>query len=75
MRKVVELLERKRTLLDRRQEAHPEQLAEIERDLQEINRILTRLESEEAPPTAPLGPGERACGSGGRSGRAQSRRP
>jgi hypothetical protein len=53
MRKVVELRERKRTLLDRRQEAHPEQLAEIERDLQEIDRILTRLESEEAPPTAP----------------------
>ena len=53
MRHIAELLERKRMLLDRRREADPEQLAEIERDLKEIDRTLSRLELEEAPPTAP----------------------
>jgi hypothetical protein len=47
MHEVVVLLERKRTLLDRREEANSEQLATIEHDLQEIDRILSRLESEE----------------------------
>jgi hypothetical protein len=53
MRDVVELLERKRALLDRKQEAGPERLAEVERELQEIDQALNRLESPETPPTAP----------------------
>jgi hypothetical protein len=52
MREVIELLKRKRAF-DRRQEADPEQLAEIEQDLREIDHTLTRLEWEEAPSTAP----------------------
>jgi hypothetical protein len=50
---VAELLERKRMLLDRRQEARPEELAAVDHELQEIDEALTRLESKEAPPTAP----------------------
>ena len=53
MRDIAELLERKRMLLDRRQEAGPDLLDEVEKELQEIDRALTRLESKEAPPTAP----------------------
>ena len=53
MRDIAELLERKRALLDLRQNAEPEQLAKIEHDLRDIDETLTRLESKEAPPTAP----------------------
>jgi hypothetical protein len=51
---VAELLERKRTLLDLRQEAEPEHRAAVERELQKIDEALTRLESKETPPTAPM---------------------
>jgi hypothetical protein len=50
---IAELLERKRKLLDRRQEAGYEHLAAVEHELQEIDEALTRLELKEAPPTAP----------------------
>ena len=53
MRDIAELLERKRMLLDRRQEAGPEFLDLVEKELQQIDRALTRLESKETPPTAP----------------------
>lgn len=53
MRNIAELLERKRKLLDSRQEVEPERLAAVERELQEIDQALTRLELKEAPPTAP----------------------
>jgi hypothetical protein len=53
MRDIAELLERKRKLLDRRQEVGPEHLAALEHELHEIDEALTRLESKEAPPTAP----------------------
>lgn len=53
MRNVAELLERKRRLLDRRQQADPDNLARVERELQEIDCALTRLESKEVPRTAP----------------------
>ena len=56
MRNVAELLERKRTLLDRRHEAGREHLAEVEHELQEIDEALSRLEAKEAPPTAPISP-------------------
>jgi len=56
MRDIAELLERKRKLLDRRQAVGPEHLAAVERELQEIDQALTRLESKEAPPTAPHTP-------------------
>jgi hypothetical protein len=56
MRNVAELLERKRTLLDRRQEAGPDHLAEVEHELHEIDEALSRLESKDAPPTAPQHP-------------------
>lgn len=56
MSNVAELLERKRTLLDRRHEAGLEHLAEVEHELQEIDDVLSRLESKEAPPTAPISP-------------------
>lgn len=52
MREIAELLEHKRKLLDRRQEVEPEHLAAVERELQEIDEALTRLELKEAPPTA-----------------------
>jgi hypothetical protein len=50
---VAELLERKRALLDRRQEAGPARFAAVELELREIDDMLTRLESREAPTTAP----------------------
>jgi hypothetical protein len=50
---VAELLERKRTLLDLRHEAGPDRRAAVERELQEIDEALTRLESKETPRTAP----------------------
>ncbi|WP_439373097.1 hypothetical protein [Bradyrhizobium sp. DASA03120] len=53
MRDVAELLERKRMLLARREEAEPHRLAEIEREIQEIDEVLSQLESKEAPLTAP----------------------
>lgn len=56
MRNIAELLDRKRTLLDRRHEAGPEHLAEVEHELQEIDEALSRLESKDAPPTAPHHP-------------------
>ena len=56
MRNVAKLLERKRTLLDRRQQAGPEHLAEVEHELHEIDEVLSRLESMDAPPTAPQHP-------------------
>ena len=54
--KVAELLERKQTLIERKQEQpNPEQVTQIERDLQKIDTELNRLEENEvdAPPTAP----------------------
>jgi len=56
MRNVAELLERKRTLLDRRHEAGSEHLAEVEHELHEIDKALSQLESKDAPPTAPQHP-------------------
>ncbi|WP_407179944.1 hypothetical protein [Bradyrhizobium sp. STM 3562] len=53
MRDVLELLARKRALLDCRQEAEADRLAEVERELREIDEALSRLESSEAPPTSP----------------------
>jgi hypothetical protein len=53
MRDIAKLLERKRKLIDRRQEVGPEHLAAVEHELQEIDAALTLLESKEAPPTAP----------------------
>ena len=50
---VAELLERKRRLLDRRQDAGSESLAAVEHELRQIDEALTRLELKEAPPTAP----------------------
>lgn len=50
---VAELLERKRTLLDDRQEASPDRLIALDHELEEIDDYLTRLEWAEAPPTAP----------------------
>ncbi|MBR0939385.1 hypothetical protein [Bradyrhizobium jicamae] len=47
MRDIAELLERKRTLLDRRQDAEPGLLAVVELELEEIDRTLTRLESRQ----------------------------
>jgi hypothetical protein len=52
MMDVAELLERKRTLIERRQEAEPEYFAEIDHELHEIDEALTRVESKETPPTA-----------------------
>ena len=56
MRNVAELLERKRTLLDRRHVVGTEHLAEVEHELHEIDEALSRLESTDAPPTAPHHP-------------------
>ena len=53
MRDVAELLERKRVLLDRREGAAPNILAQVERELREINEELARLEELTAPATAP----------------------
>ena len=46
MRDVAELLERKRTLLDRRQEAKPDRLVDVEHELREIDLALSRLKAE-----------------------------
>ncbi|WFU69312.1 hypothetical protein [Bradyrhizobium sp. CB2312] len=48
---VAELLERKRALLDDRQEASAERLIALDRELEEIDDRLSRLEWTEAPPT------------------------
>lgn len=48
MHGVAEILERKRKLLDRRQEAGPARFAAVERELEEIDAVLTRLESTAA---------------------------
>jgi predicted CopG family antitoxin len=56
MRNVAKLLERKRTLLDRRHQAGSEHLAEVEHELHEIDEALSRLESMDAPPTVPQHP-------------------
>lgn len=50
---VAELLERKRTLLDDRQEASPDRLIALDHEIEEIDGYLTRVEWAEAPPTAP----------------------
>ena len=56
MSKVAELLEQKQTLLERMQEQPgPDQLAEIERGLKEINEALNEIESEELD-DAPIAP-------------------
>ncbi len=53
MPQVAELLERKRKLVERKQNAPPEQLGALEHELREIDEALSRLESKDAPPTAP----------------------
>jgi hypothetical protein len=50
---VLALLERKRVLLERRQQTPSVRVPEIERELREIDRALTRLEMEDVPPTVP----------------------
>jgi chaperonin cofactor prefoldin len=56
MSKVAELLEQKQTLLERMQEQPgPDQLAEIERGLKEINEALNEIESE-GHDDAPIAP-------------------
>ena len=56
MSNLAELLERKRHLLERIQEQpRPEQLAEIERSLKEIDQRLNEIESEELD-DAPIAP-------------------
>jgi hypothetical protein len=56
MRVAATLLERKRKLLARRQEGDTEHLAAVERELKNIDDALTRLELNDAPPTAPTSP-------------------
>jgi len=56
MRVAAELLERKRKLLTRRQEGGTKHLAAVERELKNIDDALTRLELNDAPPTAPMLP-------------------
>lgn len=53
MHGLADILERKRKLLDRRQEAGPARFAAVERELQEIDAVLTRPESVGAAPAAP----------------------
>lgn len=48
MRDVAELLERKKTLLDRRREGKAGKVAEVEQELREIDEVLSRLEGKEA---------------------------
>jgi hypothetical protein len=48
---VLALLERKRVLLERRQQTPSARVPEIEREIREIDRALTRLEMEDVPPT------------------------
>jgi hypothetical protein len=47
---VLALLDRKRVLLER-QQTPSVRVPEIERELREIDRALTRLEMEDVPPT------------------------
>ena len=55
MSNVAELLERKRTLLDRMQkQPEPECIVEIRHELQEIDEVLNRIESDELD--APIAP-------------------
>jgi hypothetical protein len=56
MREAAKLLERKRKLLAYRQEGNVEQLAAVERELKDIDDALSRLEVNDAPPTAPTLP-------------------
>jgi hypothetical protein len=56
MREAAKLLERKMKLLARRQEGNVEQLAAVERELRNIDDALSRLEVNDAPPTAPMLP-------------------
>jgi uncharacterized protein (DUF1330 family) len=49
---VLALLDRKRVLLERRQQTPSVLVPEIERELREIDRALTRLEMEDVPPTS-----------------------
>jgi hypothetical protein len=49
---VLALLDRKRVLLER-QQTPLVRVPEIERELREIDRALTRLEMEDVPPTVP----------------------
>jgi hypothetical protein len=56
MREAAKLLERKRTLLAYRQEGNVEHLAAVERELKDIDDALSRLEANDAPPTAPILP-------------------
>lgn len=53
MREAAKLLHRKRKLLARRQEGDAAHLASVERELKNIDDALTRLEVNDAPPTAP----------------------
>ena len=50
---VLALLDRKRVLLERRQQTPSVRVPEIERELRELDRALTRLEMEDVPPTVP----------------------
>ncbi len=50
---VLALLDRKRVLLERRQQTPSVLVPEIERELRELDRALTRLEMEDVPPTVP----------------------
>lgn len=56
MREAAKLLERKRKLLACRQEGNVEHLAAVERELKNIDDALSRLEVNDAPPTAPMLP-------------------
>ena len=53
MSDVLELLERKRVLVERRQWVSTESLREIERELQKINQALSRIEMKDVSPIAP----------------------
>jgi hypothetical protein len=56
MREAAKLLERKRTLLAYQQEGNVKHLAAVERELKDIDDALSRLEVNDAPPTAPILP-------------------
>ncbi|WP_300209356.1 hypothetical protein [Bradyrhizobium sp.] len=53
MSDALELLERKRVLVERRQWVSTESLPEIERELRQINQALSRIEMKDVSPTAP----------------------
>ena len=50
---LAELLKCKRALLYDREQAGPDRLIVLDRELQEIDEYPTRLEWTEAPPTSP----------------------